>query len=37
MGGCILTEAPGGVSREQLEELFLELNLPEESPGEEGE
>lgn len=36
-GGCMMTDAPGAVSSEQLEELFLELNLPAEPPGEEGE
>lgn len=36
-GGCMMTDAPGAVSSQQLEELFLELNLPEESPREEGE
>ena len=36
-GGCMMTDAPGGVSSQQLEELFLELNLPKESSGEEGE
>ena len=36
-GGCVMTGAPGGVSREQLEELFLELNIPEESSDESSE
>ena len=36
-GGCMMTDAPGGVSSQQLEELFLELNLPKESSDEEGE
>ena len=36
-GGCMMTDAPGGVSSEQLKELFLELNLPEENAGGEEE
>jgi len=36
-GGCIMTDAPGGVSQDQLEELFLELKLPEETAGDETE
>ena len=36
-GGCVMTQAPGGVSREQLEELYLELNIPEESSEESSE
>lgn len=36
-GGCMMTDAPGGVSSEQLKELFLELNLPEENAGGEDE
>ena len=32
-----MTQAPGGVSREQLEELYLELNIPEESSEESSE
>ena len=36
-GGCVMTDAPGGVSKEQLDELFLELNLPEETAEESAE
>jgi hypothetical protein len=32
-----MTDAPGGVSKEQLDELFLELNLPEETAEESAE
>ena len=36
-GGCVMTDAPGGVSKEQLDERFLELNLPEETAEESAE